>query len=218
MARLPVYLRTPLAASCGWRDHVRPMTGGAHESDLGGCRTERESRSGTQRRCDVLAEPRNIQPFRTQSYFEPLRAHGRRRRMARLFPRFPARPRRLFGVSPRLRGADLSDREGPAARAQARHVQRDLGHRIDPAPRTRAGARAAVDRSQAGAGVSAPSFRTSAPRGIRNPEIGCVTWSPRFRIGAVARAGMTAIASGLALTPVCPRASSPRPRRARAAS
>src|SRR5690606_15738456 len=83
----------------------------------------------------------------------------------------------------------LSHRKGPAARAQAGHVQRDLRDRPHPAPwpRTRAGA--AGDRPQAGGGltyawpagtVAAPSPRArciitvSSQRPNLRPTYGCV--------------------------------------------
>ena len=53
----------------------------------------------------------DLRPARTRPHPQPLRPHGRRRRMARLRDRLPQGPRRVLGVPALLRSADLPHRE-----------------------------------------------------------------------------------------------------------
>src|SRR5258705_461205 len=145
-------------------------------------------------------------------------AGGGRRRVVGLWHRFPAGPRRVLGVPPRLGSADLSYRKRSAARTQAGHLQRDFGERIDPAPRPRARPRAAGNRPQAGAGLAPTmsSFRTSAQRWIGNPEVR-ETQLVAGHSGFALRAPRNVEAKTAALASR-PQAAYPPPRQARAAS
>src|SRR5712664_4868997 len=128
-----------------------------HELDVGGSRPKREPRSGAQCCCGSFAKPGDVQSFRTPSYSEFVRAHGRRWRVARLRHRLSQGSRRVLGIPPRIRSTDLSHRKRSAARAQAGDLQRDFGERADPAPRPRTRTRPAGDRPQAGGGVAGTS-------------------------------------------------------------
>src|SRR6185437_771530 len=143
-----VHSPQPREAPDGYRrNRTKPVAG----------RPSRRTRWGAPAWGRIFARTRprqqgDIHQARARSHSQSLWAQSRRRRVARLRYRFPQRPRGVFGFPPRLRNAALSYREGSAAGAPARRLQRDLGDRTHPAPRPRIGPRARRARPFAAAG------------------------------------------------------------------